>query len=124
MFHVPNNADDLTHPGLFIAHAPARLDVFAEHVLPRKKFLGEALIHYDDGKRVKLIRLLEDPALQERDTHRLEIIHSGDTHGSVVPLSFRQRMLSHDESVTKTMLVFASGTDSSTCLECVVKIDM
>src|SRR6476646_6638730 len=69
MFHVPNNANDLTHPGLVIADAPAGLDAFADHVLPGKKFLGETLIHYDDRKRVKLVRLVEDSALQERNAH-------------------------------------------------------
>src|SRR5262249_39692561 len=69
MSHVPNNADNLTHLRLFIANAPARLDPFANYILSREKFLNEALIHYNDRKRVKLVRFLENSALQERNAH-------------------------------------------------------
>src|SRR5262252_3545784 len=95
MSHVPNNADDLTHLRLLIADAPAGLDSFPDDILPREKFLSEALIDYHDRKRVKLVRFLENSALQERNAHCLEIIRPGDAHGSIVPLSFRQRMLYH-----------------------------
>src|ERR1700751_4403321 len=97
MSHVPNNADNFTHPGLVIADAPAGLDAFADYILPRKKFLDEALIHYDDRKRVKLVRFLENSALHERDAHRVEIIQPGDSNRSVISLSFRQWMLFHVE---------------------------
>ena len=53
--------------------------MFADHILSRKKFLGEALIHYDDRKRIKLIRFLENSALQKRDAHRFEIIQPGNS---------------------------------------------
>src|SRR4030095_9032063 len=88
-----NNADDLTHLGLLIADTPAGLDAFADYILRTKKFLGEALIYYNDWTRVKLVCFLENSALQERDAHCLEIIQPGDANGSVVPLSFRQWML-------------------------------
>src|SRR5215475_40087 len=93
MSHVPNDADDLTHLGLLIANAPAGLDAFAYDILSREEFLREALIHYDDGERVKLVRFFENSPLQERDAHCLEIIHPGDAHRSIVALSVGQRML-------------------------------
>src|SRR5215467_13192502 len=92
MSHVPNNADDLTHLRLLIADAPAGLDTFADDILSRKELLREALIHYNDGKRVKLVCFLENSALQKGDAHCLEIIHSGNAHRSIVASSFRQRM--------------------------------
>src|SRR5262245_64252397 len=93
MSHVPNDADDLAHLWLLFANAPTRLDAFSDHILPRKEFLGETLIHYYDRKRVKFVRFLEHSALQERDAHCLEIIHPGETHRSIVALSFRQGVL-------------------------------
>src|SRR5262249_50289112 len=84
---------DLAHLRLLSTDAPAGLDAFAYNILAREEFLREALIHYDDRKRIKLIRFFENSALQERDAHCLEIIQPGDAHGSIVPLSFGQRML-------------------------------
>src|SRR5262249_39789046 len=92
-FYVPNHADHLTHLVVVIADAPAWLDAFTDHILPWKKFLGETLIHYDDGKRVKLVRFRENSTLQKRDAHGLEIIHPCDARGSIVPLSFRHGVL-------------------------------
>ena len=92
MFHVPNDADDLSHLGFLIADAPAGLDAFADNILTGEKFLREMLIHDHDRKRIKLVRFLENSALQQRNAHCLEIIGPDDAHRSIVPLSFRQRM--------------------------------
>ena len=69
MFHVPDNADYLAHPGLVIADAPARLDAFADHILPRKKFLDEASFTIATGQESNFLSFLENSALQERDAH-------------------------------------------------------
>ena len=64
MSDVPNNADDLTHLGFLIADAPAGLNAFAYNILSGEEFLRETFIHYNDGKRIKLVRFRENSALQ------------------------------------------------------------
>src|SRR3954466_9205818 len=93
MFHVADDAHDLAYFFSGIVRGKTRLDMFADNILAREKFLDEALVHDHDRWRGELVALVDNAAGPEGNPHRLEIIGPDDPDGGGRALSFRQRMI-------------------------------
>ena len=97
MLHVSNHADDFAHLVACLVRGETRFDPLANNILSWEIFLGEALVHNNNWRGIKLFSLIERSPLPHRNTGGFEVIRANDPRGRRRPMALRLRIFFYVE---------------------------